>query len=41
MKNFNCTFVIPYFGSFPNYFPLFLKSCGYNRDYSWIIVRLL
>lgn len=38
MKNFKCTFVIPYFGSFPNYFPLFLKSCGYNRDYSWIIV---
>lgn len=33
-----CTFVIPYFGSFPNYFPLFLKSCDYNRDYEWLII---
>ena len=32
-----CCFIIPYFGKFPNYFPLFLKSCGYNKDFNWLI----
>lgn len=31
------TFLIPYFGKLPNYFDLFLKSCEFNKDYSWII----
>lgn len=32
-----CCFIIPYFGNFPNYFPLFLKSCEYNKDFNWLI----
>ena len=30
-------FIIPFFGSFPNYFPLFLKSCERNSGYDWLI----
>ncbi len=30
--------VVPYYGVFPNYFSLFLKSCGSNTDYHWLIV---
>lgn len=30
-------FIIPYFGKFPNYFPLFLKSCAANPDFNWLI----
>ena len=33
-----CCFIIPYFGRFNNYFPLFLKSCGYNNDFNWLII---
>lgn len=33
-----CCFIIPYFGHFNNYFPLFLKSCGYNKGFNWLIV---
>lgn len=36
MKNKVC-FVVPYFGKFPSYFDLFLKSCKYNEDFNWII----
>lgn len=32
-----CCFIIPYFGKFPNYFPLFLKTCGYNKNFNWLI----
>ena len=32
-----CCFIIPYFGKFPEYFPLFLKSCQWNRSFNWII----
>lgn len=32
-----CCFIIPYFGKFPNYFPLFLRSCSYNKDFNWLI----
>lgn len=32
-----CGFIIPYFGKLPNYFPLFLKTCMYNKDYDWQI----
>lgn len=30
-------FIIPYFGKFNNYFPLFLKTCGWNKDFNWLI----
>lgn len=30
-------FIIPYFGHFPNYFKLFLKTCGYNKKFNWLI----
>ena len=33
-----CCFIICYFGDFPNYFPLFLKSCEYNREFEWLII---
>lgn len=36
MENKLC-FVIPYFGHFPNYFPLFLKTCKANSGYNWLI----
>lgn len=29
--------IVPYFGKFNNYFPLWLKSCEYNNDYDWLI----
>lgn len=30
-------FIIPYFGKFPNYFQLFLKTCASNTNYDWLI----
>ena len=30
-------FIILYFGTLPNYFPLFLKSCEYNKNIDWFI----
>ena len=30
-------FILPYFGKFPNYFPLWLKSCQYNPEINWLI----
>lgn len=32
-----CCFIIPYFGKFPNYFQLFLNSCGCNKDFNWLL----
>ncbi|PXV91446.1 hypothetical protein C8E03_1032 [Lachnotalea glycerini] len=29
--------IISYFGKFPSYFSLFLKSCKYNKQYTWLI----
>lgn len=34
----SCCFVIPYFGKFPNYLPLFLRSCQYNPSFNWLII---
>lgn len=31
-------FIIPFFGKFKSYFPLFLKSCSYNKDFNWLII---
>ena len=33
-----CCFIIPYFGKFPNYFPLFLKSCSFNKKFNWLLI---
>ena len=30
--------IIPYFGKFPNYFPLFLNSCASNSTVNWTII---
>lgn len=30
--------IIPYFGKFPNYFPLFLRSCEMNPTINWTII---
>lgn len=30
-------FIIPYIGKFPNYFQLWLNSCGWNPDFDWLI----
>lgn len=33
-----CAFIIPYFGSLPNFFPLFLRTLSYNQSYDLILV---
>lgn len=30
-------FIIPFFGKFNNYFPVFLKTCKYNPQFTWMI----
>lgn len=40
LKGYNmrkCAFILPYYGKLPNYFQLFLKSCGANSDFDWLI----
>ena len=32
-----CAFILPYYGRFPEYFPVFLKSCAANPDFDWLI----
>ena len=29
--------IVPYFGTLPNYFQLFLDSCESNRKFEWLI----
>lgn len=31
-------FILPYFGKFPNYFNLYLKSIAFNKEYTWLII---
>lgn len=31
-------FVVPYFGPLPNYFQLWLNSCGYNPSFHWLLI---
>lgn len=31
-------FIVPYYGEFPNYFNLFLKTCANNPEFDWLIV---
>lgn len=33
-----CCFIIPYFGKFPCYFPVFLKTCAVNKDFDWLVI---
>lgn len=33
-----CCFVIPYFGKLPAAMPVFLKSCGANPDFDWLLL---
>lgn len=32
-----CVFILPYFGQFPEYFNIFLRSCATNTKYDWVI----
>lgn len=32
-----CCFIVPYYGHFPKQFPVFLKSCGANPAYNWLL----
>lgn len=36
-KKLKKVLIIPYFGKFNNYFQLWLNSCGYNKDFDWLI----
>ena len=29
--------ILPYYGTFPNYFPLWLKSVGYNKNFDFLV----
>lgn len=31
-------FIVPYFGKLPNTFPVYLRTCGENLDFDWLIV---
>ncbi len=33
-----CVLVLPYFGAFKNYFPLFLRTCEANPSFDWLLV---
>lgn len=32
-----CCFIVPYYGKLPDFFPIFLKSCGQNPDFDWLL----
>jgi len=34
----NCLIIIPYFGTLPNYFQLFLDSCSYNDKFDFLVL---
>lgn len=37
MAKTKVTFIICYFGKFPSYIDLFLRSCSINTNYNWLI----
>ena len=37
MKRHTVALILPYFGTLPNYFPLWLKSAGYNPDFTFML----
>lgn len=34
----NVAIIVLYFGHFPDYYQLFLDSCGYNPEFDWLII---
>ena len=36
-SDYSIVLIVPYFGKFPSYFPLWLSSCKYNPTVNWII----
>ena len=32
-----CCFIVPYFGKLPKNFAIFLKTCGYNTEFNWLV----
>ncbi|MDD6012217.1 MAG: hypothetical protein PUC33_05165 [Oscillospiraceae bacterium] len=38
MQNRKACFIIPYFGTLPNYLNIFLRTCSENNDYDWMII---
>lgn len=32
-----CAFILPYYGTLPNYFQVFLNTCGANEDFDWLL----
>lgn len=38
MQQSSILFIVPYFGSFPNYFQQWLNSCSYNPTINWLII---
>ena len=36
-SKYSICLIIPYFGKFKNYFPLFLESCRYNPSIDWLV----
>ena len=37
MNKHSAALILPYYGKFPNYFPLWLKSAGANPDFTFMI----
>lgn len=37
MSKTKVSIIVCYFGKFPNYMDLFIRSCSFNNDYSWLI----
>lgn len=37
VKN-KCCFIIPYFGKLPDSFSVFLKSCKWNPEFTWLLI---
>lgn len=36
--NHLAVFIIPYFGNLPNYFRFWLRSCGNNPNFTWLLI---
>ena len=32
-----CAFILPYYGTLPNYFQVFLNTCATNPDFDWLL----
>ena len=38
MEKRKACFIIPYFGTLPNIFPVYLRTCEANPDFDWLII---